>query len=502
VRRIRIGLAVGVSLSALILAPPPLRAAPPPPGSIAPGELAASVGDIRYHARATPFRHGASEGRAEFAIRIPYREIKFIKKADSLYEGRLRVTVEMWDAAQKRAGFRQQEAQVQITDAVVGSDSLLGEIYKLGLTARPGAYRYRVLVEDMNVARMGLVYKMKNQKKQGKVEGRVDMGPWLFTNPALSGIETAWEISAAREGASFRKGPYEVYPHPSGYYGLHRDAIAGYYEIYDAVPPPGGRSYRVRSLIVSASGDTTIAGEDSLHVTEGTAWPHAVSVDVSGLDAGHYRLVLQIREEGKTAPAASTSSEFDVLWSEDSWRAEAADFYDVAASVLLSTEEAGEFRKLSMGDKEVRIERAWREADPSPETADNEARLEFHQRIQVANSRYTIYTPGMFTDRGRVYIRYGEPDDTRIERLPVAEKTLGYVLGTSIPQQSKDALTKPGSGVVDSRPYEIWTYDNRGHQAKPRYGMNELTTGMKFVFVDDQGYGEYTLRYSSTSGIH
>ena len=32
--------------------------------------------------------------------------------------------------------------------------------------------------------------------------------------------------------------------------------------------------------------------------------------------------------------------------------------------------------------------------------------------------------------------------------------------------------------------------------------MNELTSGMKFVFVDEQGYGEYTLRYSSTSGIH
>jgi len=501
VRHFRIGQALAAGITAFLLAPG-ASAAPPPPGTIAPGEFAASVGDIRFHARATPFKHGASEGRAEFAIRIPYREIKFLRKADSLYEGRLRVTVEMWDAAQKRAGYHQQEAQVQVTDPVVATDSLLGEIYKLGLTAPPGAYRFRVLVEDMNVARMGLVYKMKDQKRQGKVEGQVDLGRWLFGSPALSGIETAWEITAAQEGTTFRKGPYEVYPHPSGYYGLHRDAVAGYYEIYDEPPPPEGRSYRVRSFLVGTAGDTTLVGEDSLHVTEGAAWPHAISVDVSGMDAGHYRLVLQIRREGDAGRVAASAAEFDVLWSEDSWRPEAADFYDVAATVLLSSAEAGDFRKLSMGEKEVRIERAWREADPSPETAENEAREEFRRRIEVANERFTIYAPGMFTDRGRVYIRYGEPDDLKIERLPVADKTLGYALGNSIPQQSKDALTKSGSGIADMRPYEIWTYDSRGHQANPRYGLNELTSGMKFVFVDDQGYGEYTLRYSSTTGIH
>src|SRR5687767_1456092 len=501
-RRSRSGQALAACIMNLLLATG-AAAAPPPPGSAAPGEPAASAGDIRFHSRATPFRHGESEARAEFAIRVPYREIKFIRKADSLYEGRLRVTVEMWNAAGKRAAYRQQEAQVQVMDPVVGADSLLGEIYKLGLTAKPGVYRFRVLVEDMNVARMGLVYKMKNQKRQGKVEGEVDLGPWLFRNPSLSGIETAWEIAAAKEGALFRKGPYDVYPHPSGYYGLYRDAFAGYYEIYDDPPPPGGRGYRVRSLFLGAEGDTIPAGEDSLRVTQGTAWPHAISVDISSLAAGHYRLILEIRrDEESGAPAATTSTEFDVLWSEDSWRAEARDFYDVAAGVLFSSEEAADFRRLSMGAKEVRMERAWREADPSPDTAENEARLEFRRRIAVANNRFTIYAPGMFSDRGRVYIRYGEPDDMKIERLPVAGKTLGYALGNTIPQQSKDSLTKTGSGVADSRPYEIWTYDLRGHELKQRYGQNDITSGLKFVFVDEQGYGEYALRYSSTSGIH
>lgn len=499
-RRSRSGQAVVFGFALLLLASGS-PAAPPPPGSIAVGEVTASAGDIHFHARAIPYRHGLSEGRAEFSIRVPYREIKFMPKGDSLFEGLLRVTVEMWDAGNKRIGYRQQEARVQVTDLGAGRDSLLGEIYKLGLTSRSGRYAYRVTVEDMNVARIGLVYKMKNQKRQGKVEGTVDLGAWLFRNPALSGIEPAWEITAAKEGAPFRKGPYDVYPHPSGYYGLLRDEIAGYYEIYDESPPPQGRSYRVRSLLVNAEGDTIPTGEDSLRVTEGTAWPHAISIDASGLAAGHYKLVLQIRREGEPTAAVSAAG-FDVLWSRDSWRAEAADFYDVAAAVLLSSEEAAKFRRLSMGAKEVLIEKAWQDADPSPETADNEARIEFLRRVAYANQHYTIFTPGMFSDRGRVYIRYGEPDDIKIERMPVAGKTLGYVLDSSIPQASREAITRSGSGVADARPYEIWTYNSHGSEASVRHGLNEVASGLKFVFTDEQGYGEYTLRYSSTTGIH
>ena len=56
--------------------------------------------------------------------------------------------------------------------------------------------------------------------------------------------------------------------------------------------------------------------------------------------------------------------------------------------------------------------------------------------------------------------------------------------------------------TVDDRPYEIWTYDMKGKELVPRFGANELPSGLKFVFVDEHGYGEYTLRYSSTSAAH
>jgi len=458
------------------------------------------VGDLRFHAAAVAFRHGPREARAEFTIRIPYQEIRFVPDGDR-YSGKLRLTVQMWNAAGKRAGFLQREATLQSTDLAATTDSLLGEVYELGLAVPPGKYTYRVLVEDLNVARQGFVYKMQNQKLQGEVNGTIDLQEWLFHDPALSGLEFAWEVSAGEEGSPFRKGPYDVMPQPSAYFGHFQDAVSVYYELYDAPPPVEGRTYMLAAGILSAAGDTMFTSVDSLRVTEGTAWPHAMGIDVSQFPAGHYAMLLRLLD-GAGHELARSQGTFELLWSLDSWNADAMDLYEVTAATLLSNDSTQVFRGLPMGEKERWIERMWRSSDPTPDTGDNESREEFRRRVDYANSHYSIIERGMFSDRGRVYIRYGEPDDIKIERVPVAGKTLGYALGDQIPKSSKQEVTDTRSGVADARAYEIWTYDMRGKELRPRFGMNEIAGGIKFVFTDDQGYGEYTLKYSSTTGIH
>ncbi len=465
------------------------------------GDAATSTGDIRFHARAVAYRQRTREARAEFTIRVPYREIRFLHEGD-LYQAKLRITVEMWNASSKRAGYMQREAVLQSTDYSAAMDSLLGEVYSLGLTAPPGQYTFRVLVEDMNVERMGLVYKMKNQMKQGEVDGAVDLGDWLFKNPALSGLEFAWAITGATEGSPFRKGPYDVQPQPSAYFGHFQDAVSVYYEIYDGPPPPEGKQYTLSTRVVNADGDTVFTSMDSLRVTEGTAWPHAQAIDVSEFVAGHYRMILAL-EDAAGNSLAQTQEGFDVLWSLDSWGADAIDFYEATASTLLTSDSLLIFRELAMGEKERWVERLWRHADPTPDTGDNESRSEFRRRVSYANARYSAFGRGMFSDRGRVYIRYGEPDETKIERIPVAESTLGHALqDTQIPTATREKISNTQTGLADERPYEIWTYDSRGNELVRRFSANERVAGLKFVFVDEQGNGEYILKYSSTSSIH
>ena len=50
-------------------------------------------------------------------------------------------------------------------------------------------------------------------------------------------------------------------------------------------------------------------------------------------------------------------------------------------------------------------------AVPNPESPENEFKEEYYRRIAYANEQYASGIPGWKTDRGRVYIMYGPPDD-------------------------------------------------------------------------------------------
>ena len=53
----------------------------------------------------------------------------------------------------------------------------------------------------------------------------------------------------------------------------------------------------------------------------------------------------------------------------------------------------------------------WKVTDPNPSTPDNEALRDYFKRIATANSRYHEEgVPGWLTDRGKVYVTLGEPD--------------------------------------------------------------------------------------------
>jgi GWxTD domain-containing protein len=53
----------------------------------------------------------------------------------------------------------------------------------------------------------------------------------------------------------------------------------------------------------------------------------------------------------------------------------------------------------------------WKQTDPTPSTPDNEALRDYFKRLATANSRFREEgTPGWLTDRGKVYVTLGEPD--------------------------------------------------------------------------------------------
>jgi GWxTD domain-containing protein len=111
------------------------------------------------------------------------------------------------------------------------------------------------------------------------------------------------------------------------------------------------------------------------------------------------------------------------------------------------------YLKRPFEEKRKYFEKFWAEVDPNPETAKNELMDEYYKRLNYANRTFsTMSVEGWKTDRGRIFVKFGQPDD--IERHPFE---------------------------TNSEPYEIWRY----------YSVRKV-----FLFIDRLGFGEYILHPS------
>lgn len=135
---------------------------------------------------------------------------------------------------------------------------------------------------------------------------------------------------------------------------------------------------------------------------------------------------------------------------------------------IITDEERKTFNSLKTDDeREQFIEQFWLRRDPDPDTDANEYREEYYQRIAYANEHYTSGIPGWKTDRGRMYIMFGKPD--QIESHPSGG--------------SYDRPVWEGGGSTSTYPFEIWWY---------RY-IEGVGSDVEIEFVDPTGSGEYRI---------
>jgi GWxTD domain-containing protein len=124
--------------------------------------------------------------------------------------------------------------------------------------------------------------------------------------------------------------------------------------------------------------------------------------------------------------------------------------------------------------------------------------------VAVANAQFSRFGigKGMFSDMGRVYIRYGTPDEILHQVMPAGDETLTKELLDIIANEDRvvGEVNQKGPGG-DQRPYEVWTYegdiplpfDTDPDAQAVRVNKRHLL----FLFVDEQGLGTFTLRYST-----
>jgi GWxTD domain-containing protein len=190
------------------------------------------------------------------------------------------------------------------------------------------------------------------------------------------------------------------------------------------------------------------------------------------------------------------------------------------ARFLLGDDEFEEFRTSPMGDQERVLDELWRKEDPSPETAENEAYEEFLRRLAYINQHYNDSGPAIFDPRGQLYLRLGPPDEIVQDVIPLNRETVSEAVKLIEDQYHAMSFSTHGvkaystvtrSNVVDPRglsgeragdnvafPFELWVYDASGAPILERDRVQEIDIGMRYLFVDREGYGRYKLESSSS----
>ena len=135
---------------------------------------------------------------------------------------------------------------------------------------------------------------------------------------------------------------------------------------------------------------------------------------------------------------------------------------------IITDEERAAFLRLTNNEeREKFIEQFWLTRDPTPDTVENEFKEEHYRRIAYANEHYASGIPGWKTDRGRIYIIWGPPDETE-----------SHPSGGSYQRP-----TEEGGGSTSTYPFERWRY---------RY-LEGIGNDVNLEFVDPSGSGEYRL---------
>jgi len=135
---------------------------------------------------------------------------------------------------------------------------------------------------------------------------------------------------------------------------------------------------------------------------------------------------------------------------------------------IISDTERAAFKKLSTDDeREAFIENFWERRNPNPGSPENEYKEEYYRRIAYTNEHYASGIPGWKTDRGRIYIMYGPPDEND-----------SHPSGGSYERPQSE-----GGGETSTFPFEQWRY---------RY-IDGIGENIILEFVDTTMTGEYRL---------
>ena len=296
-----------------------------------------------------------------------------------------------------------------------------------------------------------------------------------YNSLAMSDIQLSSEVTQIPRDDNniFYKNTLQVIPNPSRIFGLGLPIATLYLEIYNLFDIKSD-SIRLMTKVFNVLGNSvkeTIRNKKKINETG----VEVIKINCSDLPSGAYLIKCTLSDAEDTSHSVSSLKRFYIynpqiapLAIETKGSSMINNEFAIMSELELDREfelaryiafpqERDQYKGLTtLESKRVFMMNFWNNRDMDDDPAVNIYKEKYRAGVQYVNMNYrTGQREGWRTDRGRVYLVYGQPDE--IERHP---------------------------NDMETKPYEIWYY-------------NSLDGGSIFVFIDRSSMGDYILVHST-----
>jgi len=377
------------------------------------------------------------------------RELLSFEDEDSLWVSNLALSVELFDSTGRMIDtlFKPLKTSVQKGEMVTRSYTVFDYIEPI---LYPGRYSARLLLTDLS-------------------SGNSDTSVALITVPDFSGDTlslsdiTLLSDIAEPTGGRFTRYNRDLLPNPSCLYGVRLPIMYFYCEIYN-LSLDGDSTYTVRYTILDKEGKPVKTLPEEIYRKSSDTGVILRGINIVALPAGDYTLAISVKDNAHerriTGEKRFTIEErYAGIPSDTTLEIMMSQVY-----YLLSEDEKRVLATLPKNKQLEYISSVWERLDPDPETEENELRDEIIRRWRYAIDNFSTAEKGRLipngwrSDRGRVIIKYGFPDE--VERH----------------------YFEPGE-----YPWEKWTYYS-------------IQGGAEFIFADLSNVGKMELLSSTAPG--
>jgi GWxTD domain-containing protein len=338
------------------------------------------------------------------------------------------------------------KADAYILESPLIKDSVIDDFYEVKrFILEPGEYDLRIELSDLNNPKSNTGGKQKIKIEDFK------------TKPSISDIEVAEYAYESEQENNFVKSGYHIIPLISNYFPADLTKIPAYFEVYNA-DKIGDSIVGVIQKIINDDNDLEMEEFASFsRVKPDAVIPFFKKSDISKLPTGNYRMEVILTDRKlnpivKNSYSFQRSNDLEIEFNPENIVLDPAfqntitdDSVFHYLESLIPIAKPAEIKNIiatyKTKDKEKsrkHIQAFW------VQTANKESYdswLKYKHQVQQAEQMYrTNYQQGFETDRGRVFLKYGAPNNIVSKETSPSEY-----------------------------PYEIWTYNKIGKFSNKRF---------------------------------